>query len=599
MISFAAQIGVPLVVKDTPPLREPIRFSVFELDPEARELRKQGVRIKLQDLPFQILQVLLETPGKVVTREELQHRIWPSDTFVDFDQGLYNAAKKLREALGDSAESPRFIETLSRRGYRFIAPVNGIAPHEHGAPRASLTYDSIAVIPFTSMSPDPQDEFFADGVTEEIINALAQIQELHVVARTSAFSFKGKYIDVRAVGNQLNVRTILLGSVRRAGTRLRITAQLVNVENGYHLWSERYDREMKDIFEIQDEIARSIASRLKITLELKSQEPLVKAGTKDLEAYRLCAKGRTLLYRRGPMVPLALECFQQAVALDSDYALAWAAIADTHVLLAFYGFLHPEKSRPKWQEAAGRAIAADPSLAEAHGALAFGILMFDCDKVAAECEFLCALELNPRYIQGRQWYALFYLQCAAGKLTEGVLHSELALESDPLSCWMNSMLGLGYSVVARTSDGMRVSQRAFELDPESYLPHWSQQAVLSLGGRYDEAIAAGQKALAISGRHPWSMMMLAQALADCGRMADAESVYAEMRARARREYVPPSCLAYAASAIVRWDEVLCHVREAITIRDPCRIPILCSYWFGKRLRVDARIDEMLKESGID
>jgi tetratricopeptide (TPR) repeat protein len=164
---------------------------------------------------------------------------------------------------------------------------------------------------------------------------------------------------------------------------------------------------------------------------------------------------------------------------------------------------------------------------------------------------------------------------------------------------MNSMLGLGYSVVARTSDGMRVSQRAFELDPESYLPHWSQQAVLSLGGRYDEAIAAGQKALAISGRHPWSMMMLTQALADCERMADAESVYAEMLARARREYVPPSCLAYAASAIVRWDEVLCHVREAITIRDPCRIPILCSYWFGKRLRVDARIDEMLKESGID
>jgi len=280
--------------------RESLRFADYEVDARAGELRRQGVRIKLQVQPFQVLWSLLERAGEVVTREELQKRIWPVDTFVDFDQGLNNAVKKLREALGDAADRPHFIETLSKRGYRFIGEVEespGISRAIPG-PLASTAVDSIAVLPFTSMSPDPADEFFADGMTEEIINALAQIEQLHVVARTSAFSFKGKHIDVRLVGKQLNVRTILLGSVRKAGNELRITAQLVNAEDGYHLWSDRFDREAKDIFEIQDEIARAIAERLKVALKPGEQERLVTAGTSTLESYQLYVKGRQLLYRR-------------------------------------------------------------------------------------------------------------------------------------------------------------------------------------------------------------------------------------------------------------------------------------------------------------
>ena len=261
-----------------------MRFGVFEVDFRSGELRKQGVKIKLQKQPFQVLEILLERPGEVVTREELQKRIWPPDTFVDFEQGLHGAIKRLREALDDSAESPRFIETLSRRGYRFIAPASGTAIDAHAALRVNVTRDSIAVLPFTNISSDPENDFFADGITEEIINALAQIRELHVVARSSAFSFKGKHADARSVGEQLNVRTVLEGSVRKYGNRLRITAQLVNAADGYHLWSERYDREMKDVFEIQDEIARSIAGLLRVTLE-DNEQPFVKAGTENLEAY--------------------------------------------------------------------------------------------------------------------------------------------------------------------------------------------------------------------------------------------------------------------------------------------------------------------------
>ena len=341
-----------------------IRFGDFDADLRSGELRKHGTRLKLQVQPFQVLQILLEHAGDVVTREELQKRIWPADTFVDFDHGLNNAVKKLREALGDDAEKPRFIETLSKRGYRFISPVEqlGNGARTPVGPPAPVTVDSIAVLPFTNLSMDPENEFFADGITEEIINALAQIEHLHVAARSSAFFFKGKYVDLQAIGERLKVRTVLEGSVRRDGSHLRITAQLVNVADGYHLWSERYDREMKDVFEIQDEIARSIVDRLKVTLGGDRHEPLVKAGTKNLEAYQLYLKGRALLPRRGSAIPRGLECFERAVGLDPAYAQAWGGVADSYTTLGYYGLARPEATMPKGMEAARRSVALDPSL---------------------------------------------------------------------------------------------------------------------------------------------------------------------------------------------------------------------------------------------
>src|SRR5215467_8923034 len=285
-----------------------LKFGVFEIDLEAGELRKSGMRQKLAAQPFGVLRVLLERPQQLVTREELQRRIWPKGTFVDYELALKKAVSRIREVLGDSAENPRFIETLSRRGYRFIAPLNDTVAERRPAPALGATRDSIVVLPFINISADTENEFFADGITEEIINALAQINELHVVARSSAFSFKGKHIDPRVVGEQLNVRTVLEGSVRRAGNQLRITAQLVNTADGYHLWSERYDLELKDIFAIQDEIARAITSRLKLTLEAQSHEVLVKPGTKNLEAYAFYTTGRSLLPRRGPAAAY-LDCF--------------------------------------------------------------------------------------------------------------------------------------------------------------------------------------------------------------------------------------------------------------------------------------------------
>jgi adenylate cyclase len=577
-----------------------LRFALFEVDLEAGELRKSGVRLKLVGQPFQVLQLLLEHPQEVVTREELRQRLWPDDRFVDYDLALKRILNRLREVLGDSAESPRFIETIPRRGYRFIAPVNGAVVHAYAAPAVSVTGDSIAVLPFINMSPDLENEFFADGVTEEIINVLSQIERLHVAARTSSFFFKGKHADMRQIGEQLNVRTVLEGSVRKVGDRLRITAQLVNVADGYHLWSERYDRELKDVFAIQDEIARSIADRLKLTLEGDGAEQLVKAGTKNLDAYQLYLKGRALLYRRGGAISQAAECFDRAVQLDPNYALAWAGLADSYTTLGYYGLARPEACMPRGMEAARRALALDSSLAEAHNALAMSCLMGTWDKAEAEREFLRALELNPKYIQARDWYALFYLQFSEGRLAEGVDQAKLALEADPLSSYTNARYGLACAIAGKSEEAVQILRRAVELDSESYLARMILLGVLQLGGRYEEAAAAGESALAISGRHSWSMAILAVTFADWGKSEDADAVYAEMLARVRHQYMPAALLALAASAAGREDEAIRHAGHAFEIRDPTCQPYFSRHLkFSTRLYAYPRFRELLSEMGFE
>jgi TolB-like protein/Tfp pilus assembly protein PilF len=575
-----------------------VRFSAFEVDFRNGEVRKHGFKVRLQDQPFHVLQILLEHPGELVTREELQRQIWPADTFVDFEKGLNNAVKKLRDALGDTPEHPRFIETLSKRGYRFMGPVEelGNGGRMAAGPAAAVTVDSIAVMPFTSMSADPEDEFFSDGITEEIINALAQIEQLHVVARSSAFSFKGKHIDPRVVGEQLKVRTVLEGSVRRADNRLRITVQLVNAADGYHLWSERYDREMKDIFDIQDEIARSVAERLKVTLGGRQQQ-LVKVGTEDLEAYQLYLKGRALLFRRDSAIPY-LDCFERAVKLDPNYAQVWAGLADSYTVLGYSGVARPEASMPKAMEAARRAVALDPSLAEAHNALAMASLMRTWDRAEAEREFLRALELNPRYIQARDWYALFYLQVSEGRLEEGVAQAKLAVVSDPLSSYAQAIYGLTCGFAGKHTDAVQACERAVEIDSGSYLARTILQMVLYLSGRFEESIASGELAVAMSGRQVWAMVLLAMTFADCGKAADAHAVYSEMLARARRHYVPPASLAIMAAAVGTQDEAIHHARQAFEIRDP-----MSQIWFSRvwpasaRVRADVRFQEIASDAG--
>jgi serine/threonine protein kinase len=278
---------------------------------------------------------------------------------------------------------------------------------------------SVAVLPFKSLSADPNDEFLADGVTEEILNALAHIPGLKVTGRSSAFSFKGRSEDLRSVGSKLGVSTILEGTLRRAGDRLRITAQLINAASGYQLWSERYDRVMEDVFAVQDEIATTIAQRLRVSLESSRDGRSAQRPTKDLAAYELYLKGRALLYQRGLSILRAIECLTQAVALDPEYAQAWAGLADGYTASGYSGFGRPDDVMPRALDAARRALGLDPNLAEAHNAFACSTLLYERNYELAEREFRRAIELNPNYQQARAWYGLFSLQWIGGREEEG------------------------------------------------------------------------------------------------------------------------------------------------------------------------------------
>jgi Predicted integral membrane protein len=278
---------------------------------------------------------------------------------------------------------------------------------------------------------------------EEIISSLARIKSLRVIARTSSFAFKGKHVDLRVIGKQLNVRTILEGSVRKSGNRLRITVQLVNAEDGYHLWSEIYDREMKDVFALQEEIAHAIAQRLEVTLD-SEQGPLFRAGTDNLEAFKLYTQGRSLFFQRGPHFLRSVEYCRQAVALDPKYALAWSGLADAYSVVCFYGLARPEACLPQAKEAAQRAIALDPQVAEAHTSLALCHLFYDRDRQSAEREFLHSLELKPRSSLTRTWYGLYFLQWAEGRFEEGLAQTTQAVQIDPISPYARAIQACTY-----------------------------------------------------------------------------------------------------------------------------------------------------------
>ncbi len=435
---------------------------------------------------------------------------------------------------------------------------------------------SIAVLPFASLSKDAEDEFFADGVTEEILNALAHIPRLRVAGRGSAFSFKGKNEDLRSVGAKLNVATILEGTIRRAGNRLRVTAQLSKASDGYQLWSERYDRVAEDVFAVQDEIAGAIAGRLRLTLA-GDQAGRSRAPTQHLGAYELYLKGRALLYQRGRSIPKALECFEQAVALDPDYAQAWAGMADGYTTSGYSGFVPGASVMPKAIAAAQRALELDPDLAEAHNALACAALLWERDYARAKREFKRAIELNPNYAQAPAWYGLFYLAWVSDRFDEGYPLLVESQRNDPLSGYATVILTFAETVAGRHADAVAHGRRAVELDPNSYLCAWGLMEALRHAGQYAEAVTCAERALAMSGRHAWALCGLASTYGHWGKLEDARRVFQEAEERSTREYIQPSILVYAADAAGEREKALAYAERAEEERDPF-LTMLARVW---------------------
>jgi TolB-like protein/DNA-binding winged helix-turn-helix (wHTH) protein len=439
------------------------RFGVFELDARAGELRKQDRRIRLQEQPFQVLMVLLEHPGEVVTREELQKKLWPADTFVDFDHGLNKAINKIRDALGDSADSPRFVETVPRRGYRFLADVKAAdAPLarssefeaqsipaaeaddrpelagkatllEHLLPslawrisvmvllllmsslaawkihswnRPPPVIRSLAVLPLESLSSDASQDYFADGMTDQLISDLGQISALRVISRTSVMAYKHAREPLPQIARELHVDAVVEGTVLRSGDRVRITAQLIEASTDKHLWSQSYEGELRDTLSLQNGVAREIADQIQINLNSYEQAALKNIQVVNPEAYESYLKGRYFWNKRTANgLKTALAYFNQSIEQGPKFARAYSGLADTYALLGDWQFavMSSKEALPKAKAAAIHALGIDNTLGEAHNSLAFCLDGFDWDFDSAGKVFRRAIELNPGYATAHHW----------------------------------------------------------------------------------------------------------------------------------------------------------------------------------------------------
>ena len=420
---------------------------------------------------------------------------------------------------------------------------------------------SIAVLPFASMSPDAENEYFSDGISEEIINALTQIEGLHVAARTSSFSFKGKSVEVADIARRLNVRHVLEGSVRKAGTRVRVMAQLVDASNGFQLWSERYDRQIADIFDVQDEIARAIVERLKVAFAAGATPRLVKVTTNNMEAYQEYLKGRAMLYRRGPWIARALESFQKAVGSRSRICASLGRRGRrVHRLVPITATVVPTRrcrrqSKPPHARQGLMPSRRKPTTRS---------LSRPCSGSAISRKrngsFVEALALNPGYMQARCWYGLFFLQWGVGRYEDGLTEARLAFEADPLSAYATTVLSLALATVQRFDEAVLQARNAVQQDPESFLAQWTLGLAHHWNAQPEEAIELLEPLWAKTG-HNWVAMGLVPAYVQAGREDQARRLYQSLLARHAREYVQPFVLAVSATASVTTKRPLASVRR--------------------------------------
>jgi TolB-like protein/DNA-binding winged helix-turn-helix (wHTH) protein/Flp pilus assembly protein TadD len=575
-------------------VRGRLRFGVFELDLRAGELRKHGLRIRLQEQPFLVLATLLEHPGEVVTREELQKKLWPADTFVDFDHGLNKTINKIREALGDSAESPRFVETVARRGYRFLAEVKAAdtapvhspepatQPHpsaeapEHAglagklathkpvaAPLAwkisvfvvllvmvslatwklyswkhpSPIIRSLAVLPLESLSSDPSQDYFADGMTDELISDLGRISALRVISRTSVMAYKRAHKPLPQIARELNVDAVVEGTVLRSGDQVRITAQLIEASSDKHLWSRSYEGELRDTLALQNQVARAIADQVRINLNSQEQAALKNVRVVNPEAYESYLKGRYFWNKRtADGLKVALAYFNQAIDEDPKYAQSYSGLADTYALLGDwqYAAMTAKEALPKAKAAAIKALELDSALGEAHNSLAFCLDGFDWDFPSADKEFRRAIELNPGYATAHHWYA-WHLSLL-GRNDEAIAEMKKAKNLDPLSLIINADLAELQVLAHSYDESIRQSRKTIEMDPNFALAH-NQLAQAYLQKHMNrEAVAELETAAQLSGDSPTVIANLARAYTASGKRSEAARLLNDLKKRSNSSY---------------------------------------------------------------
>ncbi len=416
-------------------------------------------------------------------------------------------------------------------------------------------------MPFANLSNDAENEYFCDGLAEELLNALAKIEDLKVAARTSAFSFKGKNVEVSQIGNALSVKTVLEGSVRKSGNRVRITVQLVNAADGYHLWSERYDREMKDIFDVQDEITLAVVDALKVKLLGTEKKAVLKRYTDNTDAYRLYLNGRFFWNKRTKeSLKSAVEYFSQAVAVDPSYALAYAGLADCYVLFTYYDVAPPGEAYPKARASAQKALEIDDTLGEVLATLAVVKEDYEWDFAGAERDFQKAIALNPNYPTAHQWYGEFLAQM--GRKDESIAELRHAQELDPLSLIINKVLGGTLLFARRYDETIAQNKKLLEMDANFAPAHTDLGWCYTEKGMHDEAIAEFQKAVALTNNSPSQLAGLAYAFAKSGKWGEAQKILEQLKKRQKDEYVDSASFATIHAALGEKDKAFASLEKS-------------------------------------
>ena len=630
-----------------------LRFGVFELDLRAGELRKHGLQVRLQEQPFQVLAVLLEHSGELVTREELQKKLWPADTFVDFDHGLNKAISKIREALSDSAESPRFVETVARRGYRFLADVKVVDAvpirsqklatqpdstaavqerpdradrlatlkhllpsltwkglvlvalllaasltawrvHSRNAPSAVIR--SLAVLPLESLSSDASQDYFTDGMTDELIADLGQISALRVISRTSVMGYKHTRKPLPQIARELNVDAVVEGTVLRSGDQVRITAQLIEASADKHLWSQSYEGELRDTLALQNQVASAIADQIRINVNPQEQAALKTVKVVNPQAYESFLKGRYFWNKRtADGLKVALAYFNQAIEEDPKYAQAYSGLADTYALLGDwqYAVMTPKEALPKAKAAATKALELDGALGEAHNSLAFCLDGFDWDFNSAGKEFQRAIELNPGYATAHHWYA-WHLSLL-GRYDEAIAEMKKAENLDPLSLIINADLAELLVLAHSYDESIGQSRKTIEMDPNFALAHNQLAQAYLQKHMNDEAIAELQKAAQLSGGSSTVLANLARAYAASGKRSEAIKLLDDLKKRSNPIYSHGSEIAVVYAALGDTDQAMNWLEKGYEERfNP---GVLLRPGFDP-LRSDPRFEDLMRRIGL-
>ena len=574
-----------------PDSRSRFRFGEFELDISAYELRRGGQPVHLERHPMDLLILLVERRRQLVSRADIAKRLWDSSVFVDVEMGVNTAIRKLRQALRDSRESPAFVETISGKGYRFIAPVNAVLSERH-----QEAIESVAVLPFANDSADPDAEYLSDGITETLINNLSQIWNLRVVARSTVFRYKGKEADPQKAGSDLHVRAVVSGRLLQHGSTLIVRVELMDVVTGAQLWGGQYNRQAEDVFLLQGDLSREISEKLQLQLTGDQKQRLTKRYTEDAEAYRLYLKGRYHWNKRNPEgLQKAVECFRQALDKDPAYSLAYAGLADTYPYLSFFHVVPPRVAMPKAKTAAAKALEIDDHLAEAHVSLGYVSFTYDGDWSTAGRHFEQALALNPAYTGAHTFYA-FYLS-SLGRSEEALAVAKRALDRDPASPAVSHSLAVQLYLARQFDQAIEQAHNTLEMDAHFAISYQVLGEAYLSKGMYRKGLLALEQFSALSRSSATSRALLGYSHARLGEHSAALRLIEELDAASQHGFVPALLFALVYAGLDDQDQAFSWLEKAYEERF-YRLAYLKVEALWDPLRSDPRFADLLRRVGI-